>query len=176
MEKILAINSEKLFGNLYRREFDGLLPFKGGSKKEFINLWINIKFGNFYNRAEIEYDPENPDIELNNGIYSIPEAGFSYAQPFKNGIFEGTFDGTYQRAYVDNSDRYSARGGLNLLYWIDIENDFLPGTQFDLSGDYGSSDFKLFAKCGEPVLNSAKGTGKPAPCLIEDDKKGEKSK
>lgn len=84
-------------------------------------------------------------LDLGIGIYSIPEAGFAYAQPFKNGIFEGTFDGTYQRAYIDNSDRYSARGGLNLLYWIDIENNFLPGTQFDLSGDYGSSDFKLFA-------------------------------
>ncbi len=79
------------------------------------------------------------------GLYSLPVAGFNYTKPFTNGIFEGFADGIYQRAYVENSDRYSLSGGANLSYFIPNDAGFIPGTKFKVHGKYGTSAYKLFA-------------------------------
>ncbi len=79
------------------------------------------------------------------GLYTIPTAGINYAQPFTNGIVEGKLDGSFTRAYVDNSDRYKTRAAFNLLYWSDIDEQFMPGTQLNVNGNYGTTSFKFFA-------------------------------
>jgi len=79
------------------------------------------------------------------GIYITPEAGISYSYPFRNGILSAGFSGLYQRAYIDNSDRYSLNGGASIDYTIGISDNTLSGTRFLLSGDYKSSSYKLFA-------------------------------
>lgn len=79
------------------------------------------------------------------GLYTIPTVSGTYAHPFTNGIIEGMFSGDFIRAYEDNSDRYKTRFGFNLTYWTDINSETLPGTQFNLNGNYGTSSFKYFA-------------------------------
>lgn len=92
---------------------------------------------------EVNYFKGN--ISAGIGFYTIPTVGINYAQPFTNGIVEGMFNGRFDRAYEDNSDKYKTRAGFNLLYWTDIEGEFLPGTQFNLNGNYGTTSFKFFA-------------------------------
>ncbi|MFC2102973.1 hypothetical protein ACFLSS_00930 [Bacteroidota bacterium] len=79
------------------------------------------------------------------GLYVTPEAGLSYKYPFSNGILNTGFGGVYQRAYIDNSERYSLNGGASIDYTIGINEDALAGTRFLLSGDYNSSSYKLFS-------------------------------
>ncbi len=74
-------------------------------------------------------------------LYTIPTVCANYAHPFTNGILEGMFSGDFVRAYEDNSDRYRTRLGFNLTYWSDIESEVLPGTQFNLNGNYGYFKF-----------------------------------
>lgn len=85
------------------------------------------------------------NIEAGVGLYTLPTLKGIYAQPFQNGIIEGNFSTMYSRPYVDHSDRYSIRGGGKLVLWSDINSTFLPGTQMNVSADYGTSSFKLFA-------------------------------
>lgn len=87
----------------------------------------------------------NGNIEAGAGIYTIPRVKASYAYPFSNGIVEGVFSGVYNRAYIDFSDRYSISFGGNFVYWSDIDNQFLPGTQSNINADVGTSSFRLFA-------------------------------
>ena len=79
------------------------------------------------------------------GFYSLPVADFNYEHPFNNGLFSGFANGNYQRAYVDNSDRYSLSGGANLAYYVKNDAGFLPGTHFKVHGNYGMSSYKFFA-------------------------------
>lgn len=79
------------------------------------------------------------------GLYTIPTVRMNYAQPFQNGIVEGTFSGLFNRAHLDNSDRYKTRAGFNVLYWTDTDAQTLPGTQFNLNANYGTTSFKFFA-------------------------------
>ena len=55
------------------------------------------------------------------------------------------FNGDFIRAYEDNGDRYRTRMGFNLTYWSDIDGEVLPGTQYNLNGNYGTTSFKFFA-------------------------------
>ncbi len=79
------------------------------------------------------------------GNVSLPSAHFSYVRPFDHGMFEGYGSGENSRAYVPNSGKYSLNAGANLRFFIDNAGGFLPGTQFKLHGDYGTSSYKLFA-------------------------------
>ncbi|MCJ7554135.1 MAG: hypothetical protein MUO34_09660 [Ignavibacteriaceae bacterium] len=86
------------------------------------------------------------NIEAGVGLYTIPKIKGTYAYPFNNGIVEGVFSGNYNRAYdIEYSDRYSLSLGGNFVYWSDIDNNFLPGTQSNISADIGTTSFKLFA-------------------------------
>ncbi|MFZ1282166.1 MAG: hypothetical protein WAR59_15115 [Ignavibacteriaceae bacterium] len=85
------------------------------------------------------------NISAGVGLYTIPTVSGNYAHPFTNGIIEGMFNGDFTRAYEDFSDSYRTRFGFNLTYWSDINNETLPGTQFNLNGNYGTSSFKFFA-------------------------------
>lgn len=85
------------------------------------------------------------NISAGIGLYTIPTVGINYAHPFTNGIIEGMFNGDFTRAYVDYSDRYKTKAAFNLLYWSDIEGQFMPGTQFNVNGNYGTTSFKFFA-------------------------------
>lgn len=86
------------------------------------------------------------NIEAGAGVYTVPKVKATYAHPFSNGIVEGVFSGIYNRAYdIDFSDRYSLSLGGNFVYWSNIDNNFLPGTQSNISADIGTTSFKLFA-------------------------------
>jgi len=86
------------------------------------------------------------NIEAGAGLYTIPSVKASYAYPFTNGIVQGVFSGIYNRAYdIEFSDRYSISLGGHFVYWSDINNNFLPGTQSNISADIGTTSFKLFA-------------------------------
>jgi hypothetical protein len=88
----------------------------------------------------------NGNIEAGAGLYTVPRIRGTYAYPFKNGIVEGVFSGIYNRAYdIDFSDRYSIGLGGNFVYWSDIDNNFLPGTQSNISADIATTSFRLFA-------------------------------
>ncbi len=85
-------------------------------------------------------------IEAGAGVYTVPKVKAVYAYPFTNGIVEGVFNGIYNRAYdIDFSDRYLLSLGGNFIYWSDIDNNFLPGTQSNINVDIGTTAFKLFA-------------------------------
>ncbi|MBS4033758.1 MAG: hypothetical protein KGZ85_04775 [Ignavibacterium sp.] len=86
------------------------------------------------------------NVEAGAGLYTIPTVKASYAYPFTNGIIQGVFSGIYNRAYdIEFSDRYSVNLGGHFVYWSDIHNNFLPGTQSNISADIGTTSFKLFA-------------------------------
>lgn len=87
----------------------------------------------------------NGNIAAGIGIYTIPTVSANYAHPFTNGIVEGTASGNFIRAYEDNSDRYNTRFGFNLTYWSDIDGEVLPGTQFRINADYGTTSFKFYS-------------------------------
>lgn len=93
------------------------------------------------------------------GIYTLPTVDMNYAIPFENGIAEGTFKGKFNRAYVDNSDRYNTRIGFNVLYWTNTDANALPGTQFNVNGNYGTDGFKFFAS-DNPEQKRSLNTGK----------------
>lgn len=110
-----------------------------------------LEIGNFSNplKSDMSFLDDvsfyRGNIAAGVGIYTIPTVFANYAHPFTNGILEGMFSGDFVRAYEDNSDRYRTRLGFNLTYWSDIESEVLPGTQFNLNGNYGTSSFKYFA-------------------------------
>lgn len=86
------------------------------------------------------------NIEAGAGLYTIPKLKAAYAYPFDNGIIEGVFSGIYNRAYdIEFSDRYSLRLGGHFVYWSDIDNSFLPGTQSNINADIATTSFKMFA-------------------------------
>jgi len=85
------------------------------------------------------------NIAFGIGLYTIPTVSATYAHPFTNGIIEGIAKGNFTRAYEDNSDRFSTRFGFNFTYWSDIDGEILPGTQFSVNGDYGTTAYKFFA-------------------------------
>jgi len=87
----------------------------------------------------------NGNLAAGLGLYTVPTLSGTYAAPFNNGIIEALFNGDFVRAYEDNSDRYRTRFGFNLTYWTDINSETLPGTQFNLNGNYGTTSFKYFA-------------------------------
>ncbi|MHB1686206.1 MAG: hypothetical protein ACYCVH_02365 [Ignavibacteriaceae bacterium] len=84
-------------------------------------------------------------INAGMGFYSLPTVSLNYSQPFANGMLEGFASALNQRAYVANSDKYSLSGGANLFLYVKDDSKFLPGTHFKFSGNYSSSNYKLFA-------------------------------
>jgi len=113
--------------------------------KEDLNLLDTSKFS-------------NGSISAGAGIYSLPQAELKYAYPFKNGIMNVNVGGLNQRAYIDNSDRYSFFGGAGIEYTLAMNNEVLPGTRFLLNGDYISSSYKLFAS-NDPGQKRSKNMG-----------------
>ncbi|MCG6915650.1 hypothetical protein LJE86_17210 [bacterium BMS3Abin03] len=97
-------------------------------------------------------------IKAEAGIYTLPGGELSYAYPFNNGILNANVGGSHQRAYVDNSDRYYFYGGAGLQYLLPMNNDVLPGTKFNLNGDYNSYSYKLFAS-DDPEMKRSKNEG-----------------
>jgi hypothetical protein len=89
-------------------------------------------------------------LEFGAGIYSLPIANLSYLFPVDGFILGGRFSGENHRAYVDNSERYLINGGLNLQYTTDHSSAVLPGTQFKLNGEFGSSSYKFYAVNNPP--------------------------
>lgn len=87
----------------------------------------------------------NGYISAGLGRYSFPFVDALYGKPVENGIVRFRFTGFNNREYVDNSDRYGLKAGADLLYWTNIDSRFLPGTQFHISGEYGTDGYKFFA-------------------------------
>jgi hypothetical protein len=79
------------------------------------------------------------------GVYTLPYADVSLASPFQSGTFEAHLTGENIRPYVENAERYSLRGGLGLTLFSGYESSFLPGTQYNIRGDFASRSFKFFA-------------------------------
>jgi hypothetical protein len=84
-------------------------------------------------------------LEFGAGIYSLPVAGLSYLFPFDGVVLGGNFSGENHRAHIGNSEKYLINGGLNLLYTTSNKSEVLPGTQFKLNGEFGSSSYKFYA-------------------------------
>ncbi len=90
------------------------------------------------------------NLEFGAGIYLLPTARLSYLFPMDGFILGGRFTGENHRPHIGNSERYLINGGLNLLYTTDYTSDVLPGTQFKLDGDFGSSSFKFYSISDPP--------------------------
>ena len=90
------------------------------------------------------------NLEFGAGIYSLPVAHLSYLFPVDGFILGGRFSGENHRAYIDNSEKYLINGGLNLQYTTDHTSNVLPGTQFNLNGNFGSASFKFYAVNNPP--------------------------
>ncbi|HSP88702.1 MAG TPA: hypothetical protein VLN45_11250, partial [Ignavibacteriaceae bacterium] len=84
-------------------------------------------------------------LEFGAGIYSLPIADLSYLFPADGFLLSGKFSGENHRPHVGNSERYLINGGLNLQISTDHSAALLPGTQFKLNGDFGSSAFKFYS-------------------------------
>ncbi len=87
----------------------------------------------------------NGDLDVILGSYYLPKANLNFSSPFGNGLFEGYAGAENRRAYVANSERNSLNGGASLALYINDDAGFLPGTEFKLHGDYGTSAYKFFA-------------------------------
>jgi hypothetical protein len=92
------------------------------------------------------------------GSYSLPKVDVNFASPFTNGLFEGFAGAENRRAYVDNSDRYSLKGGAGLSLYTNDDAPFLPGTQFKFNGKYSTSAYKFFAS-DDPTLKRTLNNG-----------------
>ncbi len=92
------------------------------------------------------------------GIYVTPKAGFSYTYPFDNGILSAGFGGLLQRAYIENSDRYSLNGRASIDYTIGVNDNGTSGTRFLLRGDYNSLSYKLFSSA-DPTAKQMRNEG-----------------
>lgn len=86
----------------------------------------------------------NTNINIATGIYTSPAASINFAQPFRGGIFETLIEGNNHRAYINNTDRFSVRGGANLSFYPSITSS-IKGTEFKFHGDYGLSQYKFYA-------------------------------
>jgi hypothetical protein len=100
----------------------------------------------------------NGSFKAGGGFYLLPEADLSYHVPFNNGLLNLGVGGFNQRAYVDNSDRYSFNGSAGIEYTISMENNGLSGTNFLLNGNYTTSNYKLFAS-NKPETKRTKNVG-----------------
>jgi hypothetical protein len=87
----------------------------------------------------------NGYANLTVGSYTLPDAAIGYSIPFSNGLVDAYFNGDNQTAYILNSDKSIYDVGTNLLFNIDNDSRFIPGTQFKIHGNYGSSNYKFFA-------------------------------
>jgi hypothetical protein len=100
----------------------------------------------------------NGSFKAGAGIYLLPKADLSYHYPFNNGLLNLGVGGFYQRPYVDNSDRYSFKGGAGIDYTIGMNDNGLSGTNFLLGGVYRTSNYKLFAS-NNPESKRTKNVG-----------------
>lgn len=78
------------------------------------------------------------------GFYSLPELDLLYSTPIQNGIFRARANGFYNRAYLENTDKYRISAGSDLIYWTDINSSFLPGTQLRANFDLSRFEYKFF--------------------------------
>jgi hypothetical protein len=85
------------------------------------------------------------------GYYTLPYADVNISSPFQSGTFEGYLTGENIRPYVDNAERYSFGGGLGLSLFSGYESSFLPGTNYNFNGNFGTRSYKFFAG-NEPTL------------------------
>ncbi len=94
-------------------------------------------------------------IEGGMGLYANPFLNLNYSQPFANGMLEGYASGFNQKAIpnVNNSQKYSIKGGANLLLFVKENSGFLPGTHFKFGGDYSSLNYYLY-NSQNPILKS----------------------
>ncbi|GBD87316.1 hypothetical protein BMS3Abin03_01245 [bacterium BMS3Abin03] len=97
-------------------------------------------------------------LSVNAGIYTLPDAKLNYNYPFENGMIRANVGGDYQRAYINNSGRYSVFGGAGLSYTTGLEDESVSGTTFFLGGDYTTSNYKLFAS-DNPAIERNKNVG-----------------
>jgi hypothetical protein len=78
------------------------------------------------------------------GIYALPSVNLNFTAPFNVGMLEVFGNGINNRAYVTNSENYHINGGANLLFSINENSNFLPGSQIKFHGNFGTNSYKLF--------------------------------
>lgn len=83
-------------------------------------------------------------VELRAGRFQLPAGELNYTFPFTGGLVHGFVKGLNQLAYVDNSDKQSIQGSLDLAYTLPTNTDAMPGTQFSISGNHTKNLFKFF--------------------------------
>jgi hypothetical protein len=100
----------------------------------------------------------NGSFKAGGGIYLLPKADLSYHVPLNSGLLNLGVAGFNQRAYVDNSDRFSFYGNAGIDYTISLDDNGLSGTNFLLDGIYTTSNYKLFAS-DKPETKRTKNVG-----------------
>ena len=78
------------------------------------------------------------------GFYNLPTLDFLYTNPYSGGIFEGYGSALNRRAYLPNSDKYEANGGINLSLFGNNETGYLPGNAIKLHGDVILDSYKFY--------------------------------
>jgi hypothetical protein len=84
-------------------------------------------------------------LELGIGLYSLPVGSISHLHPFEGGFVRGKAGGNYQRAFDENTERYSLNGGLDFSYIFPDNINFIPGSHISLGTEFKTNTFKLFA-------------------------------
>ena len=86
----------------------------------------------------------NGYLEAGAGIHSLPIGKIIYTVPFERGNVFGKFGALNRIAHVDNSEFLGFNAGAGVSYFTSADDEFLPGTELRLSGDYKSSDYKTY--------------------------------
>ncbi len=103
---------------------------------------LNLRDSFYYN---------NGIIKTLFGINTLPNVSIRISSPYKSGLFEGHLDGRNIRPYVKNAERYFLNAGAGLSLFSGYENLFLPGAEYNITADFNSGSYKLFAG-SEPAL------------------------
>ena len=85
-------------------------------------------------------------LEAGLGSYYLPTAKLVYSSPLSGGMIEARAGVLNQRAYVNNSEKYSLNGGATLYYFIKSESPAFNGMKLKLNGDLAVDGYKLYGR------------------------------
>ena len=100
-------------------------------------------------------------LEAGIGSYFLPTGKLVYSSPLSGGMLEARAGVLNQRAYVENSEKYSLNGGATLYYFINSETPAFNGMKLKLNGDLAAAGYKVYGRFYEqdPVEKRNLNTG-----------------
>jgi len=129
--ELVTTLSEEFIKPLFSPEELELRKFSNPIKKD-INFLDSVKYMKGY-------------FDVSAGFYTIPSGKLFYTIPINGGLFTSGLNGYNQRAYVPESDKFSFGGNAELKLFSGSNSTFLPGSQYNFSGDYTYNGFKLYS-------------------------------